>query len=210
MRIVIVDSQCVVRQGLKMILSLEKSFQITGEAGNVGDGINIILNEKPDIVVMDLNFGNESGLEIMKQVKAKNLNCKFIILTTSADYRDFRSAEQAGVDGYILKDALPEEIIYAIKIIKAGRKFYDANLMTSAMNLKKNNPFINESIKNLTQREVEVLMALGKGFNNGEIAKVLFITEYTVKKHVSQILYKLGVTDRTQAALYASTHGLVG
>jgi two-component system nitrate/nitrite response regulator NarL len=118
---------------------------------------------------------------------------------------DFLKAEEVGVDGYVLKEALPEELLYAIKIVSQGRKYYDPTLLELKMKETANDP-INE----LTPREQDVLMALGEGLPNREIAKRLFITEYTVKKHVSQILSKLELADRTQAALFASSRGLAG
>lgn len=210
MKVAIIDNHCLVRQGLKSILSMDNNIEIAGESSNVKDGLKLILESEPDIAIIDLKLGNENGLDIVKGIKGNMRRCKFIILTTSSDYRDFRKAEEIGIEGYILKDALPEEIIYGVKIVKAGRKFYDANLMTSAMRLEKSNSINDPAVNSLTQREKEVLAAVGKGLCNNEIASSLYITEYTVKKHVSQILNKLGFSDRTQAAIYANTHGLVG
>lgn len=209
MKIVIVDDHPLVRKGLKTILETEKTMEFTGEAGSVKEGINIILKEKPDIALIDLRLGSESGLKIAEEIKDKKVLCKFIVLTTSSDYGDFKKAENLGVEGYVLKDAFPDEIIYSIKIVYSGRKYYDANLMISAIKSTKDEINKNEWAQSLTRREKEVLSELGNGLSNHEIAKKLYISEYTVKKHMSQILYKLGLSDRTQAALYANAHGLV-
>jgi len=210
MKVVIIDSYYLVRQGLKGIISEDKDIEIAGEAGNIEEGLKLILGKRPDIAIVDLKLGQERGLEIVKQIKNNMIDCKFIILTTTSDYRDFRTAEQLGIDGYVLKDALPEEIIYAIKIVNAGRKFYDANLVASAMRLDKRGLPSDDPVQNLTEREFEVLGALGNGYNNSEIANKLFITEYTVKKHIRQVFNKLNLYDRTQAAIYASNHGVIG
>jgi two-component system, NarL family, nitrate/nitrite response regulator NarL len=209
MKVVIIDSHYLVREGLKILLANDGSIEVIGEASEVQEGINIVLKKRPDLIIVDLKLGKEDGLNVIQEIRKSEVECKFVVLTSSADYRDFRKAKELNIDGYILKDAIPEEIIYALRIVNAGRKYYDANLMISAMNLEKNDVFQDGAIKNLTQREREVLVTLGKGFSNNDISRKLFITEYTVKKHVSQILCKLGLTDRTQAALYANAHGLV-
>lgn len=117
------------------------------------------------------------------------------------------SAKEIRVDGYVLKEALPEELIHALKIISKGRKYYDPGVLE--LIIKSNDPFEDDGhLEQLTPKEKEVLMELGKGRSNKEISQVLYITEYTVKKHVSQILAKLDLTDRTQAALYANVKGL--
>ena len=111
--------------------------------------------------------------------------------------KDFRRARELGVDGYVLKEAFPEELIAAIRLVYRGRKYYDPSMVDLVMNKDEDDSLIEQ----LTPRELEVLRALGEGLNNKDIAKKLFITEYTVKKHVSQILAKLDLTGRTQAAL---------
>lgn len=131
-------------------------------------------------------------------------NCKFVVLTSSADRNDFKRAEDLDVDGYILKGAYPEEILLGINLISRGRRYYDPSILE--LMLKKQN---RSPMEELTPREQEVLRELGKGMTNKQIAQKLFITEYTVKKHVSQILAKLGLADRTQAALYAISHQVV-
>jgi two-component system, NarL family, nitrate/nitrite response regulator NarL len=209
MKAVIIDSNYLLREGLKKVLSLEESVEIIGEGCSVEEALEIILSKRPDIVILDIKLGKECGLEIVRTVKKKDIPSKFIILTTSSEYRDFRKVEEVGIDGYILKDALQEEIIYAIKRVIAGRKYYDPNILTSVINTEKKHTCKEDAAQNLTKREREVLIKLGKGLTNNEIANSLSITEFTVKKHVSQILLKLEFTDRTQAALYANSHGLV-
>jgi two-component system, NarL family, nitrate/nitrite response regulator NarL len=199
LRIVIVDDHPLVRRGLSAVLSYEKDIEIVGEASNVDEAVDVINKTRPEQVLVDLRLENQSGLDIFKRLAKKDIKCKFAVLTSSLDEVDFKNAEELGVDGYILKEALPEEIIYAVHVIDRGRKYYDPGILEIAMKKKEDN--ITEK---LTEREKEVLQALGKGLSNKEIARALFITEYTVKKHVSQILAKLNLNDRTQAALYAN------
>lgn len=196
MRLVIVDDHPLVRKGINSILSVEDNFEIVGEAGCVSDAERVIFENKPDAALIDLRLGDEDGLTIVKNAKLKNASCKFIILTSSLEHDDFKRAEKCGINGYILKESLPDEIIYALNIIRGGRKYFDPNIVEYVMKANSNN------IDYLTPREREVLEALGKGLCNKEIAKRLFITEFTVKKHIGQILDKLELSDRTQAALY--------
>lgn len=209
METVIVVSNYILRRGLRTILSDEKDIKVIGEGTNVSEGIQLILRQNPNIALIDLMLGEEDGLRIIDEVRKENLLCKFIVLVSSYDYKDFMRVREHEAEGYILKDALAEELIYAVHIIQAGKKYYDSNLMLSAMSPKKSNFIENKDLQKLTQREVEVLRAVGGGLSNMDIANKLQITEYTVKKHVSNILSKLNLNDRTQAALYASANGLI-
>ncbi|SDJ94366.1 response regulator [Natronincola ferrireducens] len=202
MKIVIVDDHPLVRKGLSLVLENEKNIEVKGEAGTITEACEIILKEKPDIALVDIKLGRENGLEIIEKIFKEKITCKFLLLTSSANEEDFRRAEILGAHGYVLKEALPEELLYAINLVNRGRKYYDPGLMELLMQE-------DDSEEILTEREQEVLKALGKGLSNREIGNRLFITEYTVKKHVSQILAKLELADRTQAALYANAKGLV-
>lgn len=204
MKVILIDDHPLVRKGLAAVLSLESDIELVGEASNTKDAIDIINKKKPDLALVDLRLGNEYGLDIIEKSKDR-LNCKFIVLTSSGYEEDFRKAEEIGAQGYVLKEALPEELLYAIRLVSKGRKYYDPGIMDTIMNPTTKDTMVEE----LTLREREVLNALGEGLSNKAIAKKLFITEYTVKKHVSQILSKLELSDRTQAALYAYSNGLI-
>lgn len=199
MNIVIVDDHPLVRQGLTAVISVEGDMNLIGEAANADEAVKIVTQTKPDITLMDLRLMDVSGLDIVKVCMEKVPACKYIILTSSVDQEDFRRARELGVDGYVLKEAFPEELISALRLVYRGRKYYDPGMVDFMMNKDENDSLV----EHLTPRELEVLRALGEGLNNKDIAKKLFITEYTVKKHVSQVLAKLDLADRTQAALYA-------
>ena len=204
LRLVVIDDHPLVRQGISSILRTESSMEVVGEAENFKDAVNVIKSTEPDLSLIDLRLGNDSGLSVIEQAKQLGIKGKFAILTSSGNEQDFLYAEQLGVSGYILKEALPEEIIHAIKVISRGRKYYDPGILELKMRGKM---LMSEG---LTPREKEVLIALGNGLNNQDIAASLFVSENTVKKHVSQVLAKLNLADRTQAALYAYSKGLVG
>ncbi len=193
MKIIIADDHPLVRQGLASLISMESDMELIGECSNVQEALTMIDEKKPDLAIIDLKLGKESGLEIVSADKEHK--CKYVILTSSAAYADFKKSEEVNVDGYVLKEALPEELLYALRLVGRGRKYYDPVLLEYKLQ---------EGNDNLTLREKEVLQKLGQGLNNQEIADELFISENTVKKHVSQILAKLNLHDRTQAALYAN------
>lgn len=209
MKTVIVVSNYIQRTGLKTILSDTGDIKVVGEGSNVNEGIELILTQKPDIALIDLKLGEEDGLQIINKVRNENSHCKFIVLSNFVDCKEFKRVRAYEAEGYILKDALAEELVYSMRIIQAGKKYYDANLLLSAISTNKPNKSEDEALQKLTQREREVLTAVASGLSNMDIAVKLNITEYTVKKHVSNILAKLDLNDRTQAALYANAHGVV-
>lgn len=208
LKIVIVDDHPLVRKGLTSILTLDESMEVLGEATNSREAMELFISEKPDLALVDLRLANESGLDLITKAMKQGIACKFVVLTSSIEEKDFLLAKETGVDGYVLKEAFPEELIHALKIVGKGRKYYDPGVLDLVM---RPNGYLNENglIEQLTPKEIEVLIELGKGHSNKDISRNLFITEYTVKKHVSQILAKLSLTDRTQAALYANAKGLV-
>ncbi|MBP1759580.1 MAG: DNA-binding response regulator [Firmicutes bacterium] len=199
MNIVIVEDHPLVRQGLTSVISGEVDMNLIGEASTGEEAVRLVTRINPDVALVDLRLANITGLDIVQTCKEKSLTCKYIILTSSVDKEDFRRARELGVDGYVLKDAFPEELIAAIRLVHRGRKYYDPEMIDFMMSKDESD----EHVEQLTPREKEVLSALGEGLNNKEIAKKLFITEFTVKKHVGQVLAKLELADRTQAALYA-------
>jgi DNA-binding NarL/FixJ family response regulator len=204
MKVVIIDDHPLARKGIGMILSLEGDIEVAGEAQDSDSGIKLITEVKPDIALIDLKLGKECGLDILNKIDRKKLSCKIAIITISIFGDDFKKAKEMGVDGYILKDALPEEICYAVRVIARGRKYFDPGMIESIMKTEDE-----IGIDSLTPRERDVLRALGEGLTNMEISKRLYITEHTVKKHVGNIFSKLGFIDRTQAAIYAVHKGLI-
>ncbi|WP_068963684.1 response regulator transcription factor [Desulfosporosinus sp. BG] len=198
MRYVCVDDFPLLRQGLRAILRAEDGFEFVGQATSVNEAKDVISKSRPDVAILDLRLKDGSGLEIITEMKKINIGCKYVVLTFSNKPEDFMIAYDLGIDGYILKDAMPEEIVNAIRSVTRGKKYYDPAVIEWV--LKKQN----QHVEQLTIREQEVLAALGAGLSNKDIAEQLYITEYTVKKHVSRILAKLDFSCRTQAALYSS------
>lgn len=203
MRIVIVDDHPVVRQGLERCLAAEEDMEVVGMASSCSEGVELILAQRPDLAIVDMRMPDGGGLEMIRQVKKHLQGCRFLILSSYASRGEVSDAFSENVDGYILKDALPEELLTAIRIIGKGRRYYDPEIMDIMMHGEEKDP-----LNMLTTRELEILKALAEGLSNKEIAKKFYISENTVKKHVCNILDKLELQDRTQAALFAFSRGL--
>ncbi|MHA6260254.1 response regulator [Sporosarcina sp. CAU 1771] len=207
MKVVIIDDHPLVRKGLHSILSLDKTFEVLGEATNMKEALQLFKAVQPDLAIVDLRLGVDSGLDVIEEAIQQGVSSKFVVLTSSTDEEDFNRAKKIGVDGYLLKEAFPEELLHALNIIKRGRKYYDPGVVDLFLR-SEDSSMDEQQIKNLTPKEKEVLTVLGMGLSNKEISQSLFITEYTVKKHVSQVLSKLDLADRTHAALYTNATGL--
>lgn len=204
-RIIIVDDHLLVRQGLKQIIELQGGLKVIGEASNGKDAINTIKELNPDIVLMDINMPILNGIETLKELKLQGIQCKVIMLTIHTEKEYLVEAVKLGASGYVLKDADSDVLIQAIKKAYTGDSYIPFNLVTELIK------GYNDSNKNkfdLTEREIEVLKAIADGLSNKEIASLLYISEKTVKNHVSNIFRKLDINDRTQAAIYAIKHGI--
>ncbi|QDP39736.1 response regulator [Radiobacillus deserti] len=205
-RVVVVDDHEVVRKGVIAYLRTEEDLEIVGEAFSGDEGAKVVLEQKPDVVLMDLIMENGTGIEATKQIMTSYPTCKIIILTSYYDDEQVFPALEAGAFSYILKTSTAEEIVTAIKKAYKGENVIEPKVASKMMT-----SFRDTSAKpheQLTERELEVLMCIGDGLTNQEIGEKLFIGIKTVKTHVSNILSKLDVHDRTQAAVYAHKNGL--
>lgn len=205
MKVIIVDDHFLVRKGVEIVANLEEDIEFVGSASNGKEALELIENTGPQVALVDLRLPGEHGLDIIKKARDLTRECKFIILTSYATEEEIRRAMKENVDGYVLKEALPEELISAIRLVGKGRKYFDPAVIQYAM---EQNQSYEKDMGRLTPREREVLSALARGLNNRDIAESLIISEHTVKKHISQILEKLNLQDRTQAALFAVSRGL--
>ncbi len=200
MILLIVDDHHIVRKGLLASLAVEQSFERIEEASNIEEAMKALRISRPNITLLDINLGNKvNGLDLIEKARNENIATKFVVLTSSSRKGDFIKAKALDVEGYILKDSNVEDILYGLKCISRGRRFYDSSVEEQT---KQSGSVSWREL--LTEREYEVLTELGKGFTNTQIAEKLFITENTVKKHISSLLSKLGLTHRTEAALFAS------
>jgi two-component system, NarL family, response regulator LiaR len=204
-RILIADDHAVVRQGLRMFLTLDDEFEIIGEATNGAEAVNLARELQPDVVLMDLLMPVKDGITAIGEIRREMPDVEVIALTSVLEDASVVGAVKAGAIGYLLKDTQSDELRRAIKAAAAGQVQLSPQAAARLMR-EVRTP---ESPESLTDRETEVLRLLAAGYANKEIARDLIIGEKTVKTHVSNILAKLNVQSRTQAALYAVRIGLV-
>ncbi|MBR7552988.1 response regulator [Allobacillus sp. GCM10007491] len=205
--VVLVDDHEVVRRGMKTYLMTEEDIEIVGEASSGNEGARLVLDLNPDVVLMDLIMENGTGIEATEKIIAENPSCKIIILTSFYDEEQVIPALEAGAFSYMLKTSAAEEIVSAIRKAKRGENVIEPKAAGAMMNRFRTPN--KDAHDELTQREREVLICIGNGLTNQEISEELFIGIKTVKTHVSNILSKLEVHDRTQAAVYAHRNGLM-
>lgn len=205
-RVVVVDDHEVVRKGIVTYLLTEDDIEIVGEASSGNEGAALAIEKKPDVVLMDLMMENGNGIDATKQIMEKLVDCKIIILTSYYDDEKVFPALEAGAFSYMLKTSSADEIAEAIKKAASGENVIEPKVASKMMNRFRKETLPHEE---LTEREMEVLICIGNGLTNQEISEKLFIGIKTVKTHVSNILSKLGVQDRTQAAVYAHRNGLM-
>ena len=204
-RILIVDDHSVVRQGLRMFLNLDDELEIVGEASNGAEGVQLAHELRPEVVLMDLLMPVMDGVTAIATIRRDLPEVEVIALTSVLEDESVFGAIRAGAIGYLLKDTEADELCRAIKAAAAGQVQLSPQAAARLMREVR----APESPETLTQRETDVLRLMAKGLANKEIARELGIGEKTVKTHVSNILSKLGVLSRTQAALYAIQVGLV-
>jgi len=195
-----------VRQGLKQILELEEDIVVVAQASNGDEAVSISRECKPDVTLMDINMPVKNGLQAIEELKKDSYCPKIVVLTIHEDREYLFKTLQLGAEGYVLKDAEPSVLVEAIRSVYEGQTYIQPN-MTKELVREFNRIALREKEKNekvkLTSREIEVLKLIAEGMINKEIAKKLYISEKTVKNHVSNIFKKLHVSDRTHAAIYA-------
>ncbi len=208
-KILIADDHHVVRKGLVFFLQTQPDLEIVGEASNGEEALKLATSLDPHIVLMDLSMPVLDGIEATKELKKQAPHIQVMILTSFSDQDHVIPALEAGASGYQLKESDPDELVAAIQKLMNGENQLHPKVTSHLLTrLTKSSEKKVNFIEHLTKREKDVLKEIAKGKSNKEIGASLHITEKTVKTHVSNILSKLGVQDRTQAALYAVQHGI--
>lgn len=193
-----------------MLLKLEKDIQVIGTAEDGAEAVALVEKERPDLVLMDLKMPVMNGVEATRHIRTKYPGVKVLVLTTYADDEWVFDAIQAGASGYLLKDTPREELIRAIKGTVSGKTYVDPSIagkVLEQVSSHQTQPATLITAK-LTEREIEILRLIARGLSNADISERLFLSEGTVRNHVSAILAKLSVSDRTRAAVIAIQHGL--
>ncbi|RSK50686.1 response regulator [Bacillus canaveralius] len=207
-RLMLVDDHAVLRDGLRNILGMEDDIEVVGEAISGDDALQKIGIIKPDIVVMDINMPNKNGVEVTGIIKKQYPNIKVLVLTMHSHDEFFMSAIREGADGYLLKDAPSDQVVAAIRTVAKGESVIHPSMTKKLLSFHQQKQTETEN-SSLTEREKEVLLCLVEGLSNKEIAQRLFISDKTVKIHVSKIFKKLNVKSRSQVVIYAVQNQLV-
>ena len=211
-KILLVDDQPLFREGLRTLLSVHSDFEVVGEAGNGEEALRLARSLVPSVVLMDLQMPILDGVTATRRLHEELPNCRVIVLTTFDDDEMVFDGLRAGALGYLLKDAPSEKLAEAIRFAARGESFLQPSVaakVVAEFARLTGRPNIANLVEPLTEREVEILRLIAGGASNREIAERLFLAEGTVKNHVTNILGKLGVRDRTQAALKARESGLI-
>ncbi|PFK32370.1 DNA-binding response regulator [Bacillus cereus] len=208
-KLLLVEDHHIVRRGLVFFLKTKEEFEIIGEAENGEDALAFVQKERPDVVLMDVSMPKMDGIEATKRLKQQDATIKILMLSSFSEQDYVLPALEAGADGYQLKEVQPDQLVASIIAVYQGNANFHPKVTPALLGRLSVKEEKQDSFSMLTKREKEVLREITKGRSNKEIAAELHITEQTVKTHVSNVLAKLEVDDRTQAALYAVKNGVV-
>jgi len=200
-RILIVDDHPVVRAGLSSMLGTQPELQVVGSASSGEEAINMVQRDAPDVVLLDLRMAGMNGVDTLLAIKRTDTGIRVIILTSYETDEDIYRAVQAGAEGYLLKDTSLREMVEAIKVIHAGKRYIPRHIAARLAERMMRT--------NITPRELEILKMLAKGLTNKQIGHVFGISDNTVRNHVNSIIEKLEVSDRTEAATTAIQRGII-
>jgi DNA-binding NarL/FixJ family response regulator len=212
-RVVLVDDQSMIRTGLRMVLAAEPDIEVVGEAADGAAGVRVVTELVPDVVLLDVRMPGVDGLEAARRILAAGLPTRVVVLTTFDEDEYVTAALRAGVSGFLLKVAPPEDLVAAVRTVASGQGLLDPavtlRVIRSFAAAPTPDPARAGALAQLTERETDVLALVAAGLSNAEIAARLYLGEATVKTHVSRVLLKLGLRDRVQAVAFAYESGLV-
>jgi len=207
-RVLIADDHRMVRQGLRTFLELQEGIEVVGEAADGAQCAELAAELKPDVILLDLVMPGVDGVGAMELLREAVSTARVLVVTSFTDRRMIIPAIRAGARGYVYKDVDPSALAAAVRSVHAGHVLLEPEVAAALLNSGGGNGEAGTQAPPLTAREREVLVLIAQGRSNREIARALVLAEKTVKTHVSNILMKLGVADRTQAALWAVRHGI--
>ncbi len=208
-KVMLVDDHILMREGIKNLLEFDGSIEVVSEASDGVECLSNLKNITPDIILLDINMPGKNGIEVLTEIKRKNISVKILMLTVHNEVEYLLKAIDIGADGYILKDTESAELKRAINYIIQGENYIQPSLIPALNSRLVNRDMDKEKIDSLTRRELEVLIQVSNGMFNKEIANSLDISERTVKNHISNIFKKIEVNDRTQAAVFAIKNNLI-
>lgn len=202
MRVLLVDDDALIRDGLKMILELEKDIEVIGSAANGQEAVSICAEKKPDIVLMDIRMPVMDGVQATKSIKEQFEDIKILFLTTFKDVEYIKSGVKYGAEGYVLKSSSSESIIDSLRMVHRGNVVYDKDVAAMLSDMVDVTKTASPKDFSITPKELEIMICICDGLSNKEIADKLFMGEGTVRNYISNILEKLQLRDRTQLAVF--------
>ncbi|MGZ4320406.1 MAG: response regulator [Gaiellaceae bacterium] len=209
-RVLIADDQALVRSGFRMIIEARDDLEVVGEAEDGGEAARLVAELEPDVVLMDVRMPEVDGIEATRRIVSSSAETRVLVLTTFDLDEYVYAAVRAGASGFLLKDVRPEDLVDAIRLVAEGNALLGPTVTRRLLeHFADGEPGTAKAIGVLTDREQEILQLVAQGLSNAEVAEKLFLSEATVKSHVSSILRKLGVRDRVQAVIAAYDAGLV-
>ena len=208
-KVMLVDDHALMREGIRQLLEFDGSIEVIEEASDGEECIQKIVKSKPDVLLLDINMPKKNGIEVLEEIKRKDINVKVLILTVHNEVEYLLKAVDIGVDGYLLKDSESAELKKAINAVMNGENYIQPHLIPALNKRLVSRDVDKDKIDSLTKRELEVLIQVANGMFNKEIATSLDISERTVKNHISNIFKKIEVSDRTQAAVFAIKNDLI-
>ena len=207
-RVLIVDDHAIVREGQRALIDTEPGMTVVGEAKDGVEAVEMAHTLHPDVILLDLLMPRKDGIAVIEEIKAEDPEARFLVLTSFTEDERVYAAIKAGAMGYLLKDSSPQEILASIRDVYRGEMSMRPSIAAKLMRELQRSSDLSPTDEPLTAREVEILKLVAQGLPNQEIADRLVISERTVRTHVTHILSKLHLANRTQAALYALREGL--
>lgn len=209
--VLVIDDHPLFRKGVGQLIDLDDGFRLVGEAKSGQEGIELAQKYKPDVILLDLNMKGMNGIQTLRNLKAKDLECTVVVLTVSNAGDDLVAALRAGADGYLLKDSEPEQLLPQVRNAASGQTVLDPSLSGLLANkIREDQSTPPPDNASLTKREREILTLIAAGMSNKIIARQLEISDGTVKVHVKNLLRKLNLRSRLEAAVWALGHGVAG
>ena len=208
-KVMLVDDHKMLREGIKQLLDFDSDIEVIMQASSGSECMKCLKDASPDIVLLDINLPDTTGIKLLKEIKKKNRKIKVMMLTVHNEVEYLVDSFASGADGYILKDSGSDELIKAIKLVTKGERYIEPDLIPALNARLVQMETESDMVKSLTRREEEILSYLVEGKSNSDIGKKLDISEQTVKNHVTALYKKIGVKDRTQAAVFAIRNNIV-
>jgi len=208
-RVMIVDDHKMVREGLTKLIELDEEIRVVEDASDGSECLSKFQDARPDVILLDINMPDMSGIDIFKVLRHRKRRPKILILTVHNEMEYLIKAIDLGVDGYLLKDASSKELVRAIRFVYEGERFIQPSLIPLLNSKLIARDMDREKLRSLTNRELEILKLVALGHFNKDIASILSITERTVKNHLTSVFQKIDCMDRTQAAIFCIRNGVV-